>query len=214
MPERVTMGQVSGVYGVRGWVRVRSDCEPLEQLLAYSPWQLRTGTGWCSHELADGKAHGPGLVGSLLVGVSTAKALSYAHRVPLLGVNHLEAHIRSVFLDHPGLSFPMLSLVVSGGHTSIYLSREEGRYEIANLEPSDYYTIYAFHKDFCPEQGPNVKVDLAGPRQEPNIILRTGAIVSGTVTDEQGAAVSRAELTLDVNMFSHTPGPQSVPSPS
>ncbi|TDI28373.1 MAG: tRNA (adenosine(37)-N6)-threonylcarbamoyltransferase complex transferase subunit TsaD [Acidobacteria bacterium] len=74
--------------------------------------------------------HGPGLVGSLLVGVSTAKALSFAHGVPLLGVNHLEAHVRSVFLDHPDLVFPMLSLVVSGGHTSIYVSREEGRYEL------------------------------------------------------------------------------------
>jgi 16S rRNA processing protein RimM len=65
MPERVTMGQVSGVYGVRGWLRVRSDCEPLEQLLAYSPWQLKTGTGWCSHVLAEGKVHGPGLVAKL-----------------------------------------------------------------------------------------------------------------------------------------------------
>jgi len=62
MPERVTMGRVSGVYGVRGWLRVRSDCEPLEQLLAYSPWQLNTGTGWRSHVLEDGKAHGLGLV--------------------------------------------------------------------------------------------------------------------------------------------------------
>ncbi len=65
MPERVSMGQVSGVYGVRGWLRVRSDCEPLERLLDYSPWQLKTATGWHSHTLEDGKPHGPGLVAKL-----------------------------------------------------------------------------------------------------------------------------------------------------
>ena len=60
------MGRVSGVYGVRGWLRVRSDCEPAEQLLAYSPWQLKTASGWRSHPLEDGKAHGPGLVAKLV----------------------------------------------------------------------------------------------------------------------------------------------------
>ena len=65
MVERVTMGRVSGVYGVRGWLRVRSDCEPMERLLEYAPWQLKTGTGWRSHVLEDGKAHGPGLVAKL-----------------------------------------------------------------------------------------------------------------------------------------------------
>jgi N6-L-threonylcarbamoyladenine synthase len=89
--------------------------------------------------------HGPGLVGSLLVGVSTAKAMSYAHHVPLLGVNHLEAHIRSVFLDHSDLAFPMLSLVVSGGHTSIYLARQEGRYEL-QAETRDDAAGEAFDK--------------------------------------------------------------------
>ncbi|MFQ5670582.1 MAG: tRNA (adenosine(37)-N6)-threonylcarbamoyltransferase complex transferase subunit TsaD [Acidobacteriota bacterium] len=74
--------------------------------------------------------HGPGLVGSLLVGVCTAKALAYAHGLPLLGVNHLEAHLRAVFLDHPDLAYPLLGLVVSGGHTSLYRLPREGRYEL------------------------------------------------------------------------------------
>ena len=65
MPERVNVGQVSGVYGVRGWVRVRSDCEPMEQLLAYSPWQLDRGSGWQPYVLEAGRAHGPGLVAKL-----------------------------------------------------------------------------------------------------------------------------------------------------
>jgi N6-L-threonylcarbamoyladenine synthase len=72
---------------------------------------------------------GPGLIGSLLVGVSTAKALAYVHRLPLAGVNHLEAHIQAVFLDHPDLQYPLLSLIVSGGHTSLCLLPAEGVYQ-------------------------------------------------------------------------------------
>jgi len=59
------MGRVSGAFGVRGWLKVRSDCEPAEQLLEYSPWQMDTGTGWRSHVVVEGKVHGPGLVAKL-----------------------------------------------------------------------------------------------------------------------------------------------------
>ena len=62
MPAQVTVGRVSGTYGVRGWLKVRSDCEPAEQLLGYSPWRLRTASGWHSHVLEAGRAHGTGLV--------------------------------------------------------------------------------------------------------------------------------------------------------
>jgi N6-L-threonylcarbamoyladenine synthase len=72
---------------------------------------------------------GPGLVGSLLVGCSLAKAMAYAHRLPLVGVNHLEGHIYAAFLEAPSLAFPFVALVVSGGHTALYLAREAGRYE-------------------------------------------------------------------------------------
>ena len=68
---------------------------------------------------------GPGLVGSLLVGLQAAKAIAYVRGIPLLAVNHLEGHLRSVFLEHPGLPFPAVSLIASGGHTSLYLSRDE-----------------------------------------------------------------------------------------
>src|SRR3989442_6203622 len=54
---------------------------------------------------------GPGLVGSLLVGLQTAKAIAYVRRIPLLAVNHLEGHLRSVFLEHPGVGFPAVSLI-------------------------------------------------------------------------------------------------------
>ncbi len=65
---------------------------------------------------------GPGLVGSLLVGCSVAKALAYVHRLPLVGVNHLEGHIFAAFLVEPKPAYPFLALVVSGGHTALYLA--------------------------------------------------------------------------------------------
>ena len=68
---------------------------------------------------------GPGLVGSLLVGLQAAKAIAYVRGIPLLAVNHLEGHLRSVFLEHQDLPFPAVSLIASGGHTSVYLSRDE-----------------------------------------------------------------------------------------
>lgn len=63
---------------------------------------------------------GPGLIGSLLIGLSFAKGLSYANKIPLLGVDHIFAHIESAFIDHPGIEYPLVALVVSGGHTSLF----------------------------------------------------------------------------------------------
>jgi N6-L-threonylcarbamoyladenine synthase len=71
--------------------------------------------------------YGPGLVGSLLVGLCAAKGIAYARRVPFIGVNHLEGHLLSVQLDRP-VSFPYVALLVSGGHTSLYLARALGDY--------------------------------------------------------------------------------------
>ncbi|MEW5805864.1 MAG: tRNA (adenosine(37)-N6)-threonylcarbamoyltransferase complex transferase subunit TsaD [Acidobacteriota bacterium] len=72
--------------------------------------------------------YGPGLVGSLLVGIAVAKSISYVYRVPLIAINHLEAHIRSPFIENPDIDFPAVALVVSGGHTSLFLVPEEGVY--------------------------------------------------------------------------------------
>jgi N6-L-threonylcarbamoyladenine synthase len=68
--------------------------------------------------------HGPGLIGSLLVGCSFAKAACYAAKIPLVAVNHLEGHILASFLECPAPEFPFLSLVVSGGHTSLYIAED------------------------------------------------------------------------------------------
>jgi N6-L-threonylcarbamoyladenine synthase len=74
---------------------------------------------------------GPGLAGALLVGISFAKALAFALEKPLIAVNHLEGHVHAVLLEHRrteggDLQFPALALVVSGGHTHLYLARREG----------------------------------------------------------------------------------------
>jgi N6-L-threonylcarbamoyladenine synthase len=72
--------------------------------------------------------NGPGLIGSLLVGCSFAKALCYAKKIPLVAVNHLEGHIFSSFLEEPRPAFPFIALIVSGGHTSLYRIEGFGKY--------------------------------------------------------------------------------------
>jgi N6-L-threonylcarbamoyladenine synthase len=71
--------------------------------------------------------YGPGLVGSLLVGLQVAKGIAYERRLPFVGVNHLEGHLLAILLDRP-VAFPYLGLLVSGGHTSLYLVEDMGRY--------------------------------------------------------------------------------------
>jgi N6-L-threonylcarbamoyladenine synthase len=72
--------------------------------------------------------HGPGLIGSLLVGCSFAKALCYAKEVPLVAVNHLEGHIFSPFLEQKKPDYPFIALIVSGGHTCLYKVEGFGKY--------------------------------------------------------------------------------------
>jgi len=73
--------------------------------------------------------HGPGLVGSLLVGLNVAKAMAMVETLPLIGINHLESHIYANWLvEGPEPSFPLLCLVVSGGHTDMVVMEEHGRY--------------------------------------------------------------------------------------
>ncbi len=74
--------------------------------------------------------NGPGLIGALLVGVSAAKALALAWDVPYGGVNHLEAHLYSAFLEDPSLEFPLVVLLVSGGHTMFIEMRGHGQYRL------------------------------------------------------------------------------------
>ena len=74
--------------------------------------------------------HGPGLVGSLLVGCAVAKSMAYVHAKPLVGVNHLEGHIYASFLTDDPPEHPFLALVVSGGHTALYHARAPREYAL------------------------------------------------------------------------------------
>jgi len=74
--------------------------------------------------------YGPGLVGALLVGVNTAKALAFALDLPLIGINHLEGHIFANQLDHAELQPPLITLLISGGHSILILVQDWGRYQI------------------------------------------------------------------------------------
>ncbi|MBF8982937.1 tRNA (adenosine(37)-N6)-threonylcarbamoyltransferase complex transferase subunit TsaD [Lutibacter sp. B2] len=84
-----------------------------------------------------GVTYGPGLVGALLVGVSTAKAMAYALDIPLVGVNHIEGHICANYIQHPELKPPFLCLIVSGGHTHLAYVKDYGVYEILGRTRDD-----------------------------------------------------------------------------
>jgi len=73
--------------------------------------------------------YGPGLAGSLLVGVNTAKAIAFSYNIPLIGINHLEGHVYANWLNHKQPIFPCLCLIVSGGHSDLLLMSGHGEFE-------------------------------------------------------------------------------------
>ncbi|MCI8307598.1 MAG: tRNA (adenosine(37)-N6)-threonylcarbamoyltransferase complex transferase subunit TsaD [Lachnospiraceae bacterium] len=81
--------------------------------------------------------YGPGLVGSLLVGVGAAKAIAYARNIPLVGVHHIAGHISANYIEHKDLKPPFMCLVVSGGHTNIVEVRDYGIYNIIGRTRDD-----------------------------------------------------------------------------
>ena len=81
--------------------------------------------------------YGPGLVGSLLVGVAEAKAIAFAANKPLIGVHHIEGHVSANYISHPDLEPPFLCLVVSGGHTHIVMVEDYGTYRIIGRTHDD-----------------------------------------------------------------------------
>lgn len=109
---------------------VRDICGVVERALADA------GASWADVG-ALAVTQGPGLVGSLLVGVSFAKSAAWALGKPLVAVNHLAGHIESIWLDHGALPLPAVVLVVSGGHTSLYRVEREGRYDLLGRTRDD-----------------------------------------------------------------------------
>jgi N6-L-threonylcarbamoyladenine synthase len=117
----------------RPWGGVVPELASREHLEKIEPI-VREALAKASLELKDVDAiavtQGPGLIGSLLVGVSYGKSLAFALGKPFIGVNHIEGHVYSVNFENPPVEFPALALIVSGGHTNLFHIPEEGKYQV------------------------------------------------------------------------------------
>ncbi len=117
------------IHGNYGGVVPELASRAHQQLIVPIVQEALEEAGVTRHDLdAVAVTYGPGLAGSLLVGLSFAKALALGLGIPLVGVNHLEGHIYSVFIEEPHPPFPFLCLVVSGGHTQIVLVEDHFRH--------------------------------------------------------------------------------------
>ena len=139
---------------------------------------------------------GPGLVGSLLVGLTYAKSLSFASGVPLIAVNHIEGHIHAVVLEHPAIEFPALALVVSGGHTHLFEVLEGFRYRLLGKTRDDA-AGEAFDKvakllGFGYPGGP--VIDALAPHGDPRAVRFTFAKMKGNALDFSFSGLKTAVL--------------------
>lgn len=140
--------------------------------------------------------YGPGLVGALLVGVGTAKAISYAAGKPLVGVHHIEGHISANYICHKELEPPFLCLVVSGGHSHLVMVQDYGKYDIIGRTRDDA-AGEAFDKvarsiGLGYPGGP--KIDELAPRGDKDAIPFPRASVEGAPYDFSFSGVKSAVL--------------------
>ncbi|MBV9763491.1 MAG: tRNA (adenosine(37)-N6)-threonylcarbamoyltransferase complex transferase subunit TsaD [Acidobacteriaceae bacterium] len=139
---------------------------------------------------------GPGLVGSLLVGVTYAKALCFALEIPLIAVNHVEGHIISVLLENPGIQFPALALIVSGGHTHLFEVRRIGEYRLLGKTRDDAageaYDKVAKLLGFGYPGGPII--DRLAPYGNPRAVKFTLAKMKGNELDFSFSGLKTAVL--------------------
>jgi len=139
---------------------------------------------------------GPGLVGSLLVGVTYAKALCFARKIPLIAVNHVEGHIHSVLLENPAIQFPALALVVSGGHTHLFEVKTIGQYRLLGKTRDDAageaYDKVAKLLGFGYPGGPII--DKLAPFGNPRAIKFTLAKMKGNELDFSFSGLKTAVL--------------------
>ena len=161
----------------------------IEQALKEAELTIRDVDGICV-------TYGPGLVGALLVGVGTAKAISYAAGKPLIGVHHIEGHISANYICHKELEPPFLCLVVSGGHTHLVRVKDYGTYEIIGRTRDDA-AGEAFDKvarsiGLGYPGGP--KIDDLSVRGDPKAIKFPRASVEGAPYDFSFSGVKSAVL--------------------
>jgi N6-L-threonylcarbamoyladenine synthase len=143
---------------------------------------------------------GPGLVGSLLVGITYAKSICFARRRPLIGVNHIEGHIHAVFLEAAGagesIAFPALALVVSGGHTHLFEVREGFTYRLLGKTRDDAageaYDKVAKLLGFGYPGGPII--DQLAPHGDSNAVKFTSPRMKGNPLDFSFSGLKTAVL--------------------
>jgi N6-L-threonylcarbamoyladenine synthase len=143
---------------------------------------------------------GPGLVGSLLVGITYAKSICFARRLPLIGVNHIEGHIHAVFLEASAagdsIAFPALALVVSGGHTHLFEVREGFTYKLLGKTRDDAageaYDKVAKLLGFGYPGGPII--DQLAPHGNPNAVKFTAPKMKGNALDFSFSGLKTAVL--------------------
>jgi len=138
---------------------------------------------------------GPGLVGSLLVGITYAKALALVWRLPLIAINHIEGHVHAVASQNP-VEFPALALVVSGGHTHLYEVREQFVYRLLGKTRDDA-AGEAFDKvakllGFGYPGGP--VIDMLAPHGDPRAVQFTLAKMKGNTLDFSFSGIKTAVL--------------------
>lgn len=140
--------------------------------------------------------YGPGLVGALLVGVGTAKAISYAARKPLIGVHHIEGHISANYICHKDLEPPFLCLVVSGGHSHLVIVKDYGEYKIIGRTRDDpageaYDKVARSIGHAYPGEP---KIDALAPEGDKDAIAFPRASVEGAPYDFSFSGVKSAVL--------------------
>ena len=120
--------------GVVPEIASRAHLEALVPVVSEAMEQARVAAGDIEAVAA---VYRPGLIGSLLLGLTAAKTLAWLHDVPLVGINHVESHIYAACLERDALPFPCASLIVSGGHTSLYHSRDPRSHELLGATTDD-----------------------------------------------------------------------------
>ncbi len=121
-------------FGVVPEIASRAHLEVINGLIAKALHDAGIGFSDLSYIAATNR---PGLVGSLLIGLQSAKAISFALKKPLVAVNHLEAHLYAPFLEGHSLEFPFIGLLVSGGNTALYLVHDVGNMELIGKTVDD-----------------------------------------------------------------------------
>ena len=179
--------------GVVPEIASRAHLEALVPVIAEALEQARAGAGDVEAVAA---VYRPGLIGSLLVGLTAAKTLAWLHDRPLVGINHVESHIYAACLERDTLPFPCVSLIVSGGHTSLYFSQSPRRHELIGATTDDAageaFDKVAMLLGLPYPGGPSI--DLAAARGNPRAVEFTRPWLSADSLDFSFSGLKTAVL--------------------